>query len=245
MFMLLLASNIKYLRKQKKVTQQDIGDAVGVSYNAVSNYENGKFFPTAEVLVKICEFFGVSSDDLLLRDLSTGEQAKPFEPATLPQSIQGKNLLIPAGAQSGYLQEWTADYVRSLSMVAIPGVEGEARTFEIVENTMIPDLAPGEYVACTACSLGEIQSGRVYVIVSDQIQISYAQVEKDRVLCIPENKEEYKPYYVPVAKIREVWEAKMKISPKVTDPLAGGYHPSRLRNLEEFLKGKFPDMIAE
>ena len=242
--MLLLASNIKYLRKLKNVTQTALAEYVGVTHSSISGYETGKFLPDAASIMKLCQFFEIEPNDILLKDITTGIEPSQIQ-MVLPGDISGKNLLIPAGAQSGYLQEWTADYVRSLSMVAIPGVEGEARTFEIVENTMIPDLTPGEYVACAACSLSEVQSGHVYVIVSDQIQISYAQVEKDRVLCIPENKEEYKPYYVPVTKIREVWEAKMKISPKVTDPLAGGYHPSRLRNLEEFLKGKFPDMIAE
>lgn len=250
--MLLFAQNLEYLLSSKNVTLHTLAQYVGVSHSSIGNWKNGDKHPDIKSLVMICKYFGIDPSDILLKDLTTGITPEELKTA-LPGNISGKNLLIPAGAQSGYLQEeWTADYVRSLSMLAIPGVEGEARTFEIVENTMIPDLAPGEYVACTASSLAEVQSGHVYVIVTSaslsdrgQIHIGYAQVEKDRVLCIPENKEEFDPYHIPVAKIREVWEAKMKISPKVTDPLAGGYHPSRLRNLEEFLRGKFPDMVAE
>lgn len=241
-FMLLLASNIKYLRKKNNgMTQAELGAAVGLSDNAISTYEKGKFFPTADVLVKICEYFNVSADDLLLKDLASGVETEVFESA---QFEKGNNVLVPLSAQEEYVGKWSKKFIRELTYVNVPGVEGEARTFEVVENTMTPNLMPGEYVACVASSLSEIQSGRVYVIVSDRINIAYVQVEKDRVLCTPANRDEFEPYRIPNSAIREIWEAKAKVTDRITDPFAGGYNPKRLIDLEEFLKGKFPDLIV-
>jgi transcriptional regulator with XRE-family HTH domain len=247
--MLLLASNIKYLRKSKKVTQQDIGAAVGVSDNAISNYENGKFFPTADVLVKICEFFNVSSDDLLLRDLSSGERPNEFEPAVLPASIKGTNIMVPVSAQAGYALEWSQEFIRSLTFVAIPGVEGEARTFEIAGNSMSPVLLAGEFVSCIpVADVTKIENNRIYAIVGREsgIHVKYLQPEDQRVLCIPANRDEFEPYYLEADDIREIWEARVKVTSRIVDQLAGssGNTDKKLRSLEEFLKGKFPDLIV-
>ena len=238
--MLLLGQNIKFLRKERKLTQNDVATVAGVHFNAISNYENGKFYPTADVLIKICEFFGVSADDILLKDLASGIESDVFEPAKIEK---GNNVLVPIEAQSEYVGKWSKKFIRELSYVNIPGITGEARTFQVVGNAMNPLLMDGDYVACTASSVKEVQTGRVYVIVSEQIQIGYVQVEQDRLVYIPNNRDEFQPYRIPNSAIREVWEARAKITDRVLDPLAGGYSPSRLRELENFLMGKFPDFI--
>ena len=247
--MLLLGPNIKYLRKERKATQQDVSNFVGVHFNAISNYENGKFFPTADVLVKICEFFNVSSDDLLLKDLSSGERPNEFAPAVLPASIKGTNILVPVSAQAGYPLEWTQEFIRSLTFVAVPGVEGEARTFEIAGNSMSPVLLSGEFVSCIpVADVTKIENNRIYVVVAREsgIHVKYLQPEDQRILCIPANRDEFEPYYLDADDIREIWEARVKVTSRIVDQLAGssGNTDKKLRSLEEFLKGKFPDLIV-
>ena len=241
--MLLLASNLKYLRKVAKVSQQDVASFAGIATSALSGYENEKFYPTADVLAKLCQFFQVDANDLLFKNL-TGDSELNVESVAMPSVIKGNNVLVPANAQAQYLGEHDNDFFKKLTFVSIPGVKGDARTFEVVENTMTPFLMPGEYVACVASSLAEIESGRVYVIVSDRIQIAHVQIEKDRILCTPGNRDEFEPYRIPNNEIREIWEAKAKVTDRITDPFAGGYNPKRLVDLEEFLKGKFPDLIV-
>ncbi len=244
--MLLLASNIKYLRKTKKVTLQDLGESVGVSHNAISNYENGKFFPTADVLVKICEFFDISADDFLLKDLSGGVEPAVFEPADLPSEEQGSNILVPVDEQSRYMGRRGKKYVRELTYVKIPNIEGDARTFEVSGNFMNPVLMAGDFVACIPSSLGEIKTGQIYVIVSNQINMGYFQSEQDRVLCIPGNKEEFEPFHIPANDIREVWEARVRLTNQISDPrLLYGNVERRMKVIEEFFKDKFSDIVLK
>ena len=56
---------IKYLRKEKDITQEELADILGVSYQSVSRWETGVCYPDMELIPVIAEFFGVTSDTLL------------------------------------------------------------------------------------------------------------------------------------------------------------------------------------
>jgi len=53
------------LRQSRNITQQRLAIDLGIDQTSISSYECGKYFPTVEVLVKIAEYFGVSTDYLL------------------------------------------------------------------------------------------------------------------------------------------------------------------------------------
>lgn len=63
---------LQELRKQKKVTQQRLADALGVSRSAVAMWETGGNDPDADMLIRIAKYFGVSVDYLL-----GGEEPEP------------------------------------------------------------------------------------------------------------------------------------------------------------------------
>ncbi len=56
---------IKYLRKEKDITQDELADILGVSYQSVSRWETGACYPDMEMLPVISDFFGVTVDKLL------------------------------------------------------------------------------------------------------------------------------------------------------------------------------------
>jgi len=53
------------LRQSRNITQQRLAIELGIDQTSISSYECGKYLPTVEVLVKIAEYFGVSTDYLL------------------------------------------------------------------------------------------------------------------------------------------------------------------------------------
>lgn len=63
----LLSKRLFELREEKGLNQSDVADAVGISYISVGNYENAARIPKADVVVKLADFFDVSSDYLLGR----------------------------------------------------------------------------------------------------------------------------------------------------------------------------------
>jgi len=60
-----LAERLKSTRLERKLTQPAVARACEIAERALRYYESGKHEPTASVIVKLCQFFNVSSDWLL------------------------------------------------------------------------------------------------------------------------------------------------------------------------------------
>ena len=63
-----IAENIKHLRQKNGVTQAQLADALGVSYQAVSKWETNANLPDITLVPDIAHFFGVTADALLSDD---------------------------------------------------------------------------------------------------------------------------------------------------------------------------------
>ena len=60
-----ISENIKRLRKNKDVTQEQIAEMLGVSVTAVSKWERGETYPDITMLFPLARYFGVSLDELM------------------------------------------------------------------------------------------------------------------------------------------------------------------------------------
>ncbi len=58
-------SFIAELRKEKNLTQRELGNSLGVSDKAISRWETGKGYPDVASLVDLSEFFEVSVNEIL------------------------------------------------------------------------------------------------------------------------------------------------------------------------------------
>lgn len=65
---MMFASRIKYLRQSKELNQVQLAEKLGVKKQSISNWENDNIMPSVEMVVKIADFFHVSTDYLLGRD---------------------------------------------------------------------------------------------------------------------------------------------------------------------------------
>ncbi|HIR20260.1 MAG TPA: helix-turn-helix transcriptional regulator [Candidatus Pelethomonas intestinigallinarum] len=66
-YMPFFSQRIYELRKQRGLSQKELGEAVGLSHKAISTIESGSRSTTIEKLVLLADFFGVSTDYLLGR----------------------------------------------------------------------------------------------------------------------------------------------------------------------------------
>jgi len=69
--------NIKYLRKLKGWTQKDLSEKIDKTYITVGDYERGKIYPPLPILLRLCELFNLSLDQLVLQDLSAETPSEP------------------------------------------------------------------------------------------------------------------------------------------------------------------------
>ena len=61
----MIGNKLKELRKEKKVSQEELAKIVGVTPSAIGFYENDGRNPSYEVLVKLSNYFCVTTDYLL------------------------------------------------------------------------------------------------------------------------------------------------------------------------------------
>ena len=64
----LLAGRIAQLRKEAGMTQEQLGNALGLTYQSVSKWENGLSCPDVQLLPQLADLFHVTLDDLFGRE---------------------------------------------------------------------------------------------------------------------------------------------------------------------------------
>lgn len=62
---LMIGDNIKRLRRERDMTQEELAEQLGVSFQSVSRWENNACYPDMELIPVIAEFFGTSVDMLM------------------------------------------------------------------------------------------------------------------------------------------------------------------------------------
>lgn len=77
-----IAENIKRLRKQHNLSQEQLAEKLNVSRQSVSKWESGLAYPEMDKVLQICKMFNVNIDDLFNQDIKEVNKDK-----------QGKNLI--------------------------------------------------------------------------------------------------------------------------------------------------------
>lgn len=64
---ILFSSNIRALRENSRLTQQQLADKLSVTQRKISYWESGKIEPDLESLWRLADFFDVTIDELVGR----------------------------------------------------------------------------------------------------------------------------------------------------------------------------------
>ena len=60
-----IGENIKNLRKRKDITQEELAEYLGISFQSISKWERGDGFPDITMLPDLADFFNISIDELI------------------------------------------------------------------------------------------------------------------------------------------------------------------------------------
>lgn len=71
-----IGETLRNLRTQYNMSQETLAENLNVSRQAISNWENGKTQPDADMLIKISSLFQVSLDEIINNGSSKGMIAK-------------------------------------------------------------------------------------------------------------------------------------------------------------------------
>lgn len=226
-----LASNLRFLRKQKSITQNDLADQLDVQRTMISAYEDGRSEPKLSTLQKLSEIFEVGLEELMEHDIETkGRRAMQKRGITIltiaTNEADKENItLVGQKASAGYLNGYAdPEYMEQLPQFHLPNLSQQAtyRAFELAGDSMLP-LIPGTIViGAYVDQLREIKSGRTYVLVTQTEGVVYKRVfnylaDNGKLFLVSDN-EHFKPYEVRGEDVLEVWEAKAFISTDFPNP---------------------------
>lgn len=227
-----IASNLKFLRKKKKITQQQFADLMEIKRASVGAYEENRAEPKYELLKKIAEFYGLSMDELAhdvidenWRPAHKGNASNLRVLSVTIDSNDKENIeLVPVKASAGYLNGYgDPEYVADLPKFSLPMfTQGTYRAFEIKGDSMLPmasgSIVIGEYVE----HWQDIKAGQTYIVISKDDGVVYKRIgqkfNEDKGLRLVSDNKTYEPYWVETTGIIEVWRAKAFISTEFPDP---------------------------
>lgn len=243
-----LASNLRFLRKQKGITQHDLADQLDVQRTMISAYEDGRSEPKLVTLQKLCELLEVGVEELLEHDIEKlGRKAIQKRGITILTIATDENdkeniTLVGQKASAGYLNGFADPvYMERLPQFHLPNLSRQAtyRAFELSGDSMLP-LVPGTIVVGAYIGqLHQIKSGRTYVLVTQTEGVVYKRVfnylEENGKLFLVSDNDLYKPYEVRGEDVLEIWEAKAFISTDFPNP-GDKKKPLSLEDLGEMIR---------
>lgn len=224
-------TNIKFLRKQKGWTQEQLATELDIKRSLIGSYEEGRAKPNYEVLAEIAKIFKHTIDNLITRDLRLTERVPLFSEEQM--DISGKNLrvlaitvdkaenenieMVPVKAAAGYLNGYAdPTFIKELNRFRLPFLPvGTYRAFEIKGDSMLPiqpgSVVIGEYVD----NWKNIKDGLTYIVLSKHDGIVYKrlfnQVEENGTLILRSDNTAYPAYPIKIDEVLEVWKAVLHI----------------------------------
>jgi transcriptional regulator with XRE-family HTH domain len=237
------ASNIKFLRKRRGRTQDDVASALQMKRPTLSGYENGVAQPGIEALVVFSGYYNISLDTMLKIDLTRlsesqlGELERGYD-----AYIKGSNLrvltttvtpdnsenieLVNEKARAGYTTGYAdPEFIGDLPLFNLPFLSRNRkyRTFQLKGDSMLPipdkSWVTGEFLQ----DWHEIKNGKAYIILTtgDGIVFKVVEnsIEKNGMLVLYSLNPLYEPYEVHINDVREIWRFVHYISDELPEPV--------------------------
>jgi len=230
------SQNLKYLRRLRGLSQEEVAALLAIKRTTLSGYENGSAEPNFENLIKLADFYKVKVDALIRKNLS--EQVD--DENTVPD-ISGSNLriiattvdkhntdnieLVPLKARAGYTSGFAdPEYIAVLPTFQLPFLapNRKYRTFPIIGDSMPPvsdgSWVTGEYLQ----NWNFIQNAQPYILVTlDEgivFKTVYNRIEKSGTLLLCSSNPAYEPYEINIQTVKEVWKFVHYISNELPEP---------------------------
>ena len=170
------------LRKQRKLTQQEVADKLFVSREAVSKWERGLCLPDYQSMLLLCKLYNISTNELFIGEFQNEENRELLNEAPIKEMINLKNknkvvihkfiFLIIILLLSFFIYYFVNNY-KSIKVYVIAG---EGKYFDISQGMLI--TSPNK----TYLQLGEIVNNKEDVGKIESIKLYYKNNNKKEII---------------------------------------------------------------
>ena len=186
-----MQNRIKQLRTQKNVTQVELAKYLGVAQNTLSYWEKGTYDIDSESLLRIADYFGVSTDYILVR------KPDKFTDSNLVKSPRKNGIKIPvigtvpAGVPLEAIED-ILDYEEIDPDMTRDGSEYVA--LQIKGDSMEPRMTTGDVVIVRIQPDAETGDIVVAMVNGDEATVKKLKKRPEGILLIPSNPK-YEPMF--------------------------------------------------
>ena len=115
---LLIGRNIKQLRRERELTQEEVAAHLGISFQAISKWERGDGYPDITMLPAIANYFGVTVDELLGMDSIEKQQRYDAVNREYEENRVAGRYAENAELMQAALKEWPNDALLLVQLAA-------------------------------------------------------------------------------------------------------------------------------
>ena len=127
----MLGDTLKYLRLSKKLSRKDIEQKLGITERNIKSYELGTSKPSLDVLVKLADFYEVSTDYLLGREEQKFvEDVSKMSDNELDKKLMQFFIQLPEKSKQG---------IRDFVMSLVSGLSGTESQPQRIVQTKEPE----------------------------------------------------------------------------------------------------------
>jgi len=239
--MTLFADNIKLLRKRKHLSQDAVAKQLDLTRSSLSGYENSTAQAPYDVLIKLSNFYNISIDIILKKDLSIipdkslsnmeqngnydihGNQLRTLVTSSTDNTDSNAEL-VPIQAINVYSTSLNdPDFIKELPLMKLPFLSDNKkyRAFPITDDSMPPAVKGSYVVGEYFTDWTNIDDGEYYIIVSESKGVSFKQLYNNNTeqnsiqLCSSDPI--FEPFDLKISEVKEIWKFVSYISTTLED----------------------------
>lgn len=106
------------LRKEKSLTQEQLGEQLGVSNKTVSRWETGTYLPPVEMLQQLSGFYGITINEILSGERLTQEAFREKAEENLKTALISSAFTLEE-KKAYYIEKWKKDHLLGRVLVRV------------------------------------------------------------------------------------------------------------------------------
>lgn len=234
-----VGGNLKFLRKNKGKSQEEVATDLGLTRSSYSGYENLVAQPNVDNLVAFSNYFGLSIDQLVKNDLaklSVDELDLLLSGPKVDMEGSGLRILttlvdseneeliemVPMKASAGYARGYAdPEYLKVLPTFYLPFLSKNRkyRSFPIQGDSMPPVVEGSQVIGEFVQNWMTVRSGTPCIVVTKEDGIVFKILnnflDTNQCFQLCSTNTFYPPYEVKVNEILEIWKFVNYISPEL------------------------------
>ena len=118
MDMIRIGKFIAELRKKQGLTQEQLGENIGVTNKTISRWETGNYLPPADALMAMSELFSVSINEILSGRRLSDQEYKNAAEENLVQSIKTSSFELKDRIEF-FKKKWLKEHIAVMVFIGI------------------------------------------------------------------------------------------------------------------------------